>query len=184
MLGVSIDIRRETNFLAIGVDRSWQNDSLISLFNVPCVFIEPVDCSKMGIIWFVPGILKKTKSHETRETNDCCLWRLWDIKGLVRSWKIDRNNYRRVFRSSIGWWWPLVWMPLATCARSYKNRAKHPTERIPIISETSKTSRGDSDSLLPGVLYYRKLEIGSVGALWIFNGMRRCHFMQFIRRLS
>lgn len=35
-------------------------------------------------------------------------------------------------------------MPLATCARSYKNRAKHPTERNPIISETSKTSRGDS----------------------------------------
>lgn len=77
-----------------------------------------------------------------------------------------------------------LYRPLATSARSYKSRAKHSTGRNPIISETSKTSRGDSDSLLPDVLHYRELEIGSVGALWIFNGMRRCHFMQFIRRLS
>lgn len=43
-----VSIYRETNLLAIGDDTSRRNGSLISHFDVPRVFIEPVDCSKNG----------------------------------------------------------------------------------------------------------------------------------------
>lgn len=45
-----VSISRETYFLAIGVNISLQNNSLILYFDVPRVFIEPVECSKTGII--------------------------------------------------------------------------------------------------------------------------------------